>query len=57
MEHLVTIMFLVPESYKVNDLHEDLCLAIHEGNESAVDRLHDNVTDIVHPNYQKGSDG
>ena len=55
----VTIVFEVSGEYEhctdmspEDSLHEDLCLAIHEGDKEALERLHDYVYNIVHPDNQ-----
>ena len=37
------------EEYQATELHERLCLAIHEGNVQALAWLHGNVVDISFP--------
>lgn len=41
-----TIVFETNEEYSADQLHEDLCLAIHESDLDALYRLDKNVSDI-----------
>lgn len=49
----VTIIFeILDPEYDEDQLHEDLCLSIHEGSFEALHRLEKNVTNVVHPKSQ-----
>jgi hypothetical protein len=46
---IVTIKFEFNDDISLDELHENLCLAIHELDEEALDWLSENTIDIIHP--------
>ena len=46
---IVTIKFEFNDNITLDEVHENLCLAIHELDEEALDWLSENTIDIVHP--------
>ncbi len=46
---IVTIKFEFNDNITLDELHENLCLAIHELDEEALDWLNENTIDIVYP--------